>query len=465
MFSRQNNTYQQALSPGSQAPNGTNPEQRFTLLHLKQLYQQLVDNKVVTPSNEDLVVEILYTIAEMVVYGDNKSELLFDFFCEKNMLSLFLELMWAPQQVIDKPSLCPNKVHIQILQTLSILINSVRNDTSLYYLLSNNYINEIIVFPHIFENDESLRDQFVSFLKTLSIRLNPKTVQFFFVEETGAFPLLSRAIDILKFKDPMVRIACQTVILNIFQVPDSRARKYALDGEMMYKFLNEIIIIMEKYFNDIIKDCLDYQKSIDTPNNQKTLDRLENAITDISASLEDWMYFLQEVLGLGILKLRQAVVYYILSQYVYPTLLPTFQTIARKKMNYEAFSIKRFISSSASSAESSPMSKVALSMDHSDTTHDIGVDSDAFLNEKMGNGEDRPSLPLDRYTVKEMNGIIRNSTIDSSSKTSKSSKLRLSPSRSFVSSSDDTSENQHDVSDAESLIRASVALHILATVS
>jgi protein CLEC16A len=143
----------------------------------------------VTKDNENNVIEILRLISEMVVYGDNKSELLFDFFCEKNMLSLFLEIMWTEVG-------CPPGVHIQILQTLSILVNCVKNDTSLYYLLSNNYINEIIIYPHDFdsrENDgDSLRDQFISFLKSLSIRLNCLTVQFFFLEKTGAFPLLTR---------------------------------------------------------------------------------------------------------------------------------------------------------------------------------------------------------------------------------------------------------------------------------
>ena len=114
----------------------------------------------------------------MVVYGDSKSELLFDFFCEKNMLSLFLDIMRVQTG-------CPSVVHIQILQTLSILINCVKNDTSLYYLLSKNYINEMIVYPHNFEEDEALRDQFVSFMKSLSLKLNIQTVQFFFNESTG----------------------------------------------------------------------------------------------------------------------------------------------------------------------------------------------------------------------------------------------------------------------------------------
>ena len=94
------------------------------------------------------------------------------------MLSLFLDIMRAEGG-------CPSIIHIQILQTLSILINCVKNDTSLYYLLSKNYINEMIIYPHDFEDDEALRDQFVSFMKSISLKLNIQTVQFFFNEATG----------------------------------------------------------------------------------------------------------------------------------------------------------------------------------------------------------------------------------------------------------------------------------------
>ncbi|CAM9481039.1 unnamed protein product, partial [Ectocarpus fasciculatus] len=93
------------------------------------MHKKLVQNKEVTTENMPQVIEILRVIAEMVVYGDAKSELLFDFFCEANMLSLFLEIMRSP-------STCPMQVLIQILQTLSILCQSVRNTTSMYYLLS-----------------------------------------------------------------------------------------------------------------------------------------------------------------------------------------------------------------------------------------------------------------------------------------------------------------------------------------
>ena len=207
-----------------------NDAERFSIQNLRKLHQQLVANKSVNKDNENIVIEILRLSSEMVVYGDNNSELLFDFFCEKNMMSLFLEIMWTEGG-------CPVKVHVQILQTLSILVGCVRNDTSLYYLLSNNYINEIIIFPHEFVDgdceSEALRDQYISFLKSLSLKLNCLTVQFFFIEKTGAFPLLSRAIDLLAVEEPMVRAGAQTVILNVLRVKDSRAREYALQDEVL----------------------------------------------------------------------------------------------------------------------------------------------------------------------------------------------------------------------------------------
>lgn len=360
--------------------NNMSTENKFTLSHLRKLYTQLSDNKIIHESNEELVIEVLYTIAEMVVYGDNKSEILFDFFCEKNMLSLFLEIMWMsqPDQLstthevstdtsriaeVKSRTGCPIRVHIQILQTLSILINSVKNNTSLYYLLSNNYINEIIVFPHDFDADESLRDQFVSFMKSLSLRLNPQTVQFFFVEETGAFPLLSRAIDMLHFSEPMVRIAAQTTILNILQVCDDRAREYALQDEILREFLMKVIFICSRYFDLIVKSCTEYASTFDliesqgiTMALQQNTNRCENHLDDTVSSLEDWIYFLQDLFGLKIFKLRQMLIQYLLDHFLYPNLAAVVSLA--KRQSFETYRQEKF--QSADEKKSALTQKLAL---------------------------------------------------------------------------------------------------------
>jgi protein CLEC16A len=53
------------------------------------------------------------------------------------------------------------------------------------YLLSNNYVNSIIVHKFDF-SDEEIMAYYISFLKTLSLKLNNHTVHFFYNEVSGA---------------------------------------------------------------------------------------------------------------------------------------------------------------------------------------------------------------------------------------------------------------------------------------
>ena len=48
-------------------------------------------------------------------------------------------------------------VQVQIIQSMSILIQNMSNETAVYYLLSNNHINDIIVYGFDFSHEE-LRD-------------------------------------------------------------------------------------------------------------------------------------------------------------------------------------------------------------------------------------------------------------------------------------------------------------------
>lgn len=49
------------------------------------------------------------------------------------------------------------------------------------YLLSNNHVNQIIVHKFDF-NDEEITAYYISFLKTLSLKLNSQTINFFYNE-------------------------------------------------------------------------------------------------------------------------------------------------------------------------------------------------------------------------------------------------------------------------------------------
>ena len=64
----------------------------------------------------------------------------FDFFLEHQMMEEFGRIM--VQETSRRGA-----VAVQILQTLSIMILNIRSDTLLYYIFSNNHINDLIALP------------------------------------------------------------------------------------------------------------------------------------------------------------------------------------------------------------------------------------------------------------------------------------------------------------------------------
>ena len=77
------------------------------------------------------------------------------------------------------------------------------------YLLSNNHVNAIIVHKFDF-SDEEVMAYYISFLKTLSFRLNKHTIHFFYNEVKFGSPdlfLLSASFSEMAFPLPPYRSA------------------------------------------------------------------------------------------------------------------------------------------------------------------------------------------------------------------------------------------------------------------
>jgi protein CLEC16A len=57
-----------------------------------------------------------------------------------------------------------SRVSLQLLQTMSIMIQNLRNEHSIYYIFSNEHINFLITYPFDFQIDEML-SYYISFLR------------------------------------------------------------------------------------------------------------------------------------------------------------------------------------------------------------------------------------------------------------------------------------------------------------
>ncbi|RGB36839.1 hypothetical protein C1646_813754 [Rhizophagus diaphanus] len=168
--------------------------------------------------SDDSIVDLLKEMTQVLVWGDQHKPVILEYFFENNIHDIILTLLKQTKSL-----------HItkQILQTMNILFENIHDLTSLckyenihdfkslYFLLSNNYVNEIICHDFDFSNDEILA-YYIIFLRTLSLKLDSNTLFFFFNERHDDFPLYSEAIKFFKSDESMIRASVRTVTLNIF---------------------------------------------------------------------------------------------------------------------------------------------------------------------------------------------------------------------------------------------------------
>lgn len=275
---------------------GGRPKNPHSLEHLKYLHNVLSKNQTVSESNRGLLVETLRSIAEILIWGDQNDSSVFDFFLEKNMLSFFLNILKQK---------CGSYVCVQLLQTLNILFENIRNETSLYYLLSNNHVNSIIVHKFDF-SDEEVMAYYISFLKTLSLKLNTHTIHFFYNEHTNDFPLYTEAIKFFNHSESMVRIAVRTLSLNVYRV----------DDKSMLQFIRNRTAA--PYFSNLVWFIGNHVLELDSCIRNEANTNNDNRLADLVAEHLDHLHYLNDILTLNIESLNQVLTHHLLNKLLIP---------------------------------------------------------------------------------------------------------------------------------------------------
>ncbi|KAJ1347946.1 hypothetical protein KIN20_003133 [Parelaphostrongylus tenuis] len=253
------------------------PKNPHSLEYLKYLHGVLVKNEKVVESNRKILVEALRAIAEILIWGDQNDSSVFDLFLERQMLSYFLQIMKQ-----DGGSL-----NVQLLQTLNILFENIRHETSLYFLLSNNHVNSIITHDFDFNNEEIMA-YYISFLKTLSFKLNPSTIHFFFNEATDEFPLLTESLKFFDSTESMVRIAVRNIVLNIVRVDDVSMTRFVRNATKIY--LLELV-------DNLVAQAIELDTFIRSAENViANRERLRDKVDD----LVDLLHYIGELLDVAI---------------------------------------------------------------------------------------------------------------------------------------------------------------------
>ncbi|KAM4530978.1 protein CLEC16A isoform 2-T2 [Odontesthes bonariensis] len=285
-----------------------------SLDHLKYMYHVLTKNTTVTDHNRNLLVETIRSITEILIWGDQNDSSVFDFFLEKNMFAFFLNILRQKSG---------RYVCVQLLQTLNILFENISHETSLYYLLSNNHVNSIIVHKFDF-SDEEIMAYYISFLKTLSLKLNNHTVHFFYNEHTNDFALYTEAIKFFNHSESMVRIAVRTITLNVYKVDNQHMLHYIRDKTAVPYFSNLVWFIGSH--------VIELDKCVQTDEEHKNRGKL----SDLVAEHLDHLHYLNDILIINCEFLNDVLTDHLLNRlflplYVYSLVSP--ETSEERKIN------------------------------------------------------------------------------------------------------------------------------------
>ncbi len=196
----------------------------------------------------------LRELAEILVWADRRNPSIWDLFMEHGVMGLLVHCLESSKHLFSKQNdleastvrrYAGIRLQSHILQTISIIVQSVTRQESLYCLFSTNYINSIIDFDFELQSDEIL-GYYMSTLKSLSLKLNKSMLQFFFDPVDLRFPLFSAAVRFFDHPERMTRIAVRNITLSVFAVCDTDATRFALQGPGSY---------LERIFTYLVRLC------------------------------------------------------------------------------------------------------------------------------------------------------------------------------------------------------------------
>ncbi|KAL4564337.1 hypothetical protein LXL04_028397 [Taraxacum kok-saghyz] len=280
---------------------------RFTLDELRYLTDQLMKIQVVNEVNKDFVIEALRSIAELITYGDQHDANFFEFFMEKQIMGEFVRILKISKNVI---------VSVQLLQTMSIMIQNLKSDHSIYYLFSNEHINALITYSFDFRNEELL-SYYISFLRAISGKLNKNTISLLVKtqnEDVVAFPLYVEAIRFAFHEEGMIRTAVRALTLNIYHVGDVVVNKYISSNPHADYFLNLV-----KFFRE---HCISLNGMV-SPTTESQGTESTSSIFSAVDEIEDNLYYLNDVVSAGIPDVGNLITDNMLKMLIFPLLLPS----------------------------------------------------------------------------------------------------------------------------------------------
>jgi hypothetical protein len=205
------------------------------------------------------------------------------------------------------------EINLQIIKSFAALILTLKNNITIYYLFSGNFINQIIS-NHFEQYDEDFLSYYVNFLKSLSMKIDLTTIRLFFHEETNSFPLLETSLKLYNHPDPMIK----NVIRNIFLTFAK------LNHPPLYKYLRTLPVI--SYFTFLCSRLTKISVELNKLNGYNVdkkfkfdYEQLKNLHDDF---IDEILYF-QDIFSLGLNEINHILINCLFYYFICPILINT----------------------------------------------------------------------------------------------------------------------------------------------
>lgn len=277
--------------------------------------------QIVNEVNKDFVIEAIRSIAELIIWGDqNDDSSFFELFMEKQIMGEFVRVLRTSRTLA---------VSFQLLQSMSILIQNLRKEHAIYYLLSNEHMNHLISYSFDFRNQDIL-NYYISFLRAISGTLNKNTISLLVKtqnDEIVSFPLYVEAIRFAFHEESMIRTAVRNLTLNIYIAGDDSVNRYVTSPPHTEYLLN-LVTFFRKHCIDLNQLVSDATKN---PNQEIT-----SSILDAFHEIEDNLYYFSDVISAGIHDVGKLMTDNLLLLLIFPILLPSLSTQTVNDMEFGA---------------------------------------------------------------------------------------------------------------------------------
>ncbi|KAI9208603.1 uncharacterized protein BJ171DRAFT_489499 [Polychytrium aggregatum] len=213
-----------ASLPGTSTANGAS---KYSMENLRRIAQVLRKNQPQSSYKKDDTIAALNELADILVYSDSHQQRdLFEYFLEEKVHLVLIRYLYSDD----------DDVVLNTLKFYNVLFEGVKQTHMLYFLFSNNYINDVLLIKYNTANEEILY-HFITLLKNLSIKLDERTIRLLYNEHLNDFPLFSEAVKHQRHEETMIRTAVRTIVLNVFKADDSLATQFIIEKRRYFATL------------------------------------------------------------------------------------------------------------------------------------------------------------------------------------------------------------------------------------